>query len=52
MKKFMSFEELQEVEESGAYTTEDNGMSGDHYGHHWYTLTNNETGEEEDIYVK
>lgn len=48
----MSFEELQEVEESGAYTTEDNGMSGDHYGHHWYTLTNNETGEEEDIYVK
>lgn len=51
-EKFMSFEELQELEETGDYTTEDNGMSGQHNGYHWYTITNDETEESFEAYVK
>jgi hypothetical protein len=52
LKEFMSFDELQELEESGDYTTEDNGMSGQYNGYHWYSITNDATGEIKDIYVK
>lgn len=46
---FKTFEELELLEEN--YNVEDNGMSGQHYGYHWYTLTD-EDGEEQDVYVK
>ncbi len=49
-EKFITWEELEEMET--VYTTEDNGMSGQHYGYHWYTATNDETGEVVELYVK
>lgn len=50
--KFINFEELQAIEETGLYTVEDNGMSGEYIGYHWFTLINDETGEEIEAYVK
>lgn len=49
-KELLTLEEMEEIEEMAEVFTEDNGMSGQHIGYHWYTVK--ASGEEYDIYVK
>ena len=51
-ERFMSLDQLNDLELTGDYTLEDNGMSGQYYGYHWYTVTNDETEESFEAYVK
>lgn len=57
-KKFIATEELEEIESFDDVFSTSNGMSGSHYGYHWYTVyfTNNNRdddlfNEEFDVYV-
>ena len=45
---FISFKELEQMEYD--YNIEDNGMSGQHIGYHWYTATDEDKTIE--LYVK
>ena len=47
-KRFLTIEEMEYIMENADY--EDNGMSGQYQGYHWYTVK--EDGTEYDIYVK
>jgi hypothetical protein len=51
-ERFLTLQELQDLELSGEFTIEDNGMSGQFYGFHWYTIINDETGKIFQAYVK
>ena len=48
-KRFLTIEEMEYIMENANY--EDNGMSGQYQGYHWYTVIK-EDGTEYDIYVK
>ena len=49
-KEFLTLEELEVVEEdTDVLEVQDNGMSGQHYGKHWYTVVLED--KEYDIYV-
>lgn len=49
-KERLTWEELEEIEEIPEVETEDNGMSGQHVGYHWYIAKTKD--EEHNIYVK
>lgn len=49
-KSKLTQDELEEIEEMSEVETEDNGMSGQYAGYHWYTVKTED--EEYDIYVK
>lgn len=50
-KELLTLEEMEKIEEMDVVTNvEDNGMSGNHIGYHWYTVVT-EDGEY-DVYVK
>lgn len=49
-KSKLTWDELEEIEEMSEVETEDNGMSGQYAGYHWYTVKTED--EEYDIYVK
>lgn len=49
-KKKITFEELSEIEEMADVEAEDNGMSGQYVGYHWYTVKT--YNEEYNVYVK
>ena len=50
-KKFVTCEELEEIELMPQITVEYNGYSGSFVGYHWATVADME-GEEYDIYFK
>lgn len=50
-KEFITLEELEIIgEDEDVAEVQDNGMSGEHYNKHWYTVVL-EDGEEFDVYV-
>lgn len=50
-KEFITLEELEIIEENeNVVEIQDNGMSGQYYGKHWYTVVL-ENGEEFEVYV-
>jgi hypothetical protein len=49
-KEKITFEELAELEEMVDIETEDNGMSGQYVGYHWYIVKTYD--EEYNVYVK
>lgn len=49
-KAKITWDELEEIEEMSEVETEDNGMSGQRAGYHWYTVKTED--KEYNVYVK